>query len=149
MMPNGANAYDIGDDNNEISDLWMCTFHDTTCADFSHYSYDDLYGLFAQIKPMDDGGLHYNKHNKQSFPHVDFKTIPIEFADPASKDMMKRNIWTKDIEDKIQLPETEFLKGETIGIDLGTYIYALSNLTVKMGIKIEELEGEIELLKNN
>ena len=149
LLPNGANTYDIGNGSSEVGELWYCTSQDTTCADLSDYSIEDLYQLFNQIKPMTDGGLHYSKSSDNIFPHIDFKTLPREFSTPAPEDMIKNNVWEIDKKGEIVTRNVHYKKGDTIAIDAGTYTYALGNLVVKSYEKIKELERQIELLKNN
>ena len=146
LTPYASNVSDIGNDAAELADIWYCTVHDTTCADFSHYTIDELYNLFEQIKPMTDGGLHYNKHNKQSFPHIDLQTLPVEFAEPASKDMTKNNVWELDKDNKIVFRETDYKKGDSIGIDMGTFLYALKSFVVKQHEEIMYLKKELSKL---
>lgn len=148
FRPEGSNNFDIGDGSNEVASLWYCTPQDVTCADLSHYPYEELYGLYEQIKPMSDGGLHLSKESNQVFPHIDFKTLPKEFATPTKEEITKNNVWEYDEEGEVVTRDVEYKVGDTIAIDAGTYLYGLSNLVVKMGEKIKTLEGEIALLKN-
>jgi len=147
--PTSANTYDIGSSFTEVKTLYYCNMSDTTCAYLGDYSYEDLYNLYAQIKPMKDGGLHYSESSKQYFPHINFKTLPKEFSIPAPEDIIKDNIWElNDIEEVVKR-KVEYKIGDTIAIDAGVYLYGLGDLVVKMGEKIEALEKEIRLLKNN
>jgi len=150
FFPMSSNAYDIGNSSYEIRQIYCCgTVNDTTCADFSNYSYDKLYNMFAQIKPMDDGGLHIdNCRDDIYYPHMDFTTLPKEFSVPADKDMSKKsNLWELNKKGETVLREVHYKKGDTLGIIAGNHQYALGSLVVKMGEKIKELEEQISILR--
>jgi len=150
FFPLASNAYDVGSTTYEVREIYCCgTVNDTTCADFSNYSYDKLYNMFAQIKPMDDGGLHIDAcRDDIYYPHIDFTTLPKEFSVPADKDMSKkRNLWELNKKGKIIFREVHYKKGDTLGIIAGNHQYALASLVVKMGEKIKVLESKIRELE--
>lgn len=143
LRPYASNTYDIGSDSYEVANLWYCTVHDTTCADFSNKSLEELYEMFSQIKPMEDGGLHYSDYNNKYYPHIDFKTLPDDFADKATRDMVKENVWELNEEERVVKRKTQYKKGDAIGIDTGNYLYALGSLVVKQHEYIKDLELRI------
>jgi len=155
FKPFEAGIYNIGDATYDVNDIYACNVTDTSCADFSDKTADELYNLFAQIRPRTDGIVHKTKN--MTYKHIDFATVPDEFANKADEDFVKENVVKmktginpgigKVLKDNIEMTTISYKKGDTCAIELGVFVYALKDLVVKSYEKIEQLQVEIELLK--
>jgi len=146
ILPETGNIYDIGTATFDVKYIYYCNMSDTSCADFSQMSADELYQVFAQIKPRTDNIRHKTKD--ADFKHIDFTTLPDCFATKADKDFVKENVWMKKGK-KLVKTTFDYKKGDNAGIEMTNYIHALRSLTVKSYEKIKELENEIQILKSS
>lgn len=146
LQPYAGDSYDIGSAGADVSTLYYCNLSETSCADFSDMSADEIYNLFAQIKPRTDDIRHKTKD--MDFKHIDFTTLPNEFASKADEDFTKENMWKK-VRGKLLKTTIDYKKGDNAAIEMTNYIHALRSLAVKSYEKIIKLEKEMEVLKNN
>ena len=155
FKPFEAGVYDIGDATYDVDNVYACNVVDTSCADFSDKTADEIYNLFKQIQPRTDDIVHKTKN--MTYPHIDFATIPDEFANKTDEDFVKENVVKmktgimpgsdKVTDSDIEMTTINYKKGDTCAIELGVFVYALKDLVVKSYEKIKLLEQEINELK--
>ena len=145
FYPAVGNTYDIGSAGNDVRYLYYCNMSDTSCADFSHLTAEQLYQLFKQIQPRTDD-IKHKIDNGMLFNHIDFATLPDEFATKAKEDFTKENIpsETLGVESATAI---DYKVGDNCGIEKGTWDYAIKDLVVKQYEMIKSLEARIEELE--
>jgi len=142
FQPAAGNAYDIGTSSHDVRYLYYCNMSDSSCADFSNLTAGEIYQLFKQIQPRTDD-IKHEISNGLKFPHIDFSTLPDEFATKADKDFTKENVSTD-----LGKTTIEYKKGDNCGIEMGNMVYAMKDLIVKQQEKIQELEARLASLEN-
>lgn len=136
VMPYYHNSRSLGQSSWAWSYVYYCNLSDQSCADFSHLSADELYALFKQIKPALTTEVHV--YQDKIFPHIDFSTIPDEFAHKATEvETVKIKVYEND---EIQDREITYQPGDVNGIDMGGMVYAMKELLVQCFERIKALE---------
>ncbi len=143
LRPTTDGQMNLGESAYSIASFYRCNEYDGTCADFEHYTLEELYQIFAQIKPMSDGGLHYSPETGIAFPHLDFATLPDEFAVKAKEVITNSLIYYDDGKGALFTPEIEYAIGEAFMIDSGVWDMALMKLVVKLYEKVIDLESRL------
>ena len=152
MYPENGNFSDIGTASKDVAYIYYCNLSDTSCADFSHKTADELYNMFAQIQPRTDDIVHKSKD--RTYKHVDFATIPDDFMTKAKEDFTKERVYKAKSGKKAgKLEDAEettldYKEGDNCGIELNTYVYAMKDLLVKSYEKIQSLETRLAELEN-
>lgn len=147
LRPRAGNTYDIGSSSLDVQTLYYCNMSDSSCADFSHLTAEELYQMFKQIQPRVDN-IKHKLDNGMMFNHIDFSTLPDEFASKAKEDFTKENVSSEVLGEEVKTT-IDYKVGDNCGIEKGTWDYAVKDLVVKMYEEIQDLKTEIELLKNN
>ena len=81
-----------------------------------------------------------------TFPHIDFATLPDEFATKAEGDFTKENV--SAIVDDVKTTTTiDYKEGDVCGIEMGNVVYALKDLCVKLYEEIIDLKNRIKILE--
>lgn len=150
ILPSAANSYDVGTTavaGKPWRTVYAHALSDQTCAYMGDYNIEQLYRMFAQIKPVKDGTLHHAMGTDKYYPHTDFASLPEEFA------------WREDAEGEVEMPAynsngklikkiRKYGKGDNSGIDRLVQIDALIALIVKMYEQNQELVQKVEVLEN-
>ena len=153
FKPFAGNSYDIGDATYDVKTLYYCNISETSCADFSDKTLDEIYNLFAQIRPRTDDIVHKTKD--MTYKHIDFATIPDEFAHKAEEDFIKDGYFKmkagiepgKTTDDDIEATTVNYKKGDNCAIAMSPYIHALRDFTVKLYEQNKVLEDRIAILE--
>ena len=163
LKPRTTNTYNLGGGGNNWGTVYYHSLSDTTCADFSDYTYEELRALFVGWNKRQDGVLYHDPDNKGVyFPHIDFNTLPNELVykfeageeyDQETNQMKfvsrrkAHNMPYRDDKGKIQTKTIFYEDGDNEGICFNTMVYALKELVVKQCEQIEQLENRINQLE--
>lgn len=138
------NSRNLGQTSLAWAYVYYCNLSDQSCADFSHLSLLEIYNLFKLFKPVQNDEIH--RFQDKVFPHIDFKTVPREFAH-VSEEKYTRPI-LRLVNDQV-IDDIENIEiGDHDGIDMGGLVYAMKDMLVKTYEYIVQLEARIQVLES-
>ena len=139
-------SLDLGTLANPWTTIYYHALSDETCAYMGNYTLEKLYTMFSQIKPRDDGVLHYSEGSNKYYPHIDFNSLPEEFIWKATEDL-ETILPAYDENGQLIKKVCAYKKGNPVGIDRTVQSDALIAFVVKLYEQHQEIIQRLENLE--